>query len=67
MDTELGPVGKVLVVGGGVAGVQASLDLAYGGLKLTCSKLEMQSAERWLNSTRHFPRTTAPCASFLPN
>lgn len=28
------PVGKVLVVGGGVAGVQASLDLAYGGFKV---------------------------------
>ena len=27
-------VGKVLVVGGGVAGVQASLDLAYGGFKV---------------------------------
>jgi heterodisulfide reductase subunit A-like polyferredoxin len=33
MDTENGPIGKVLVVGGGVAGVQASLDLAYGGFK----------------------------------
>lgn len=33
MDTENRPIGKVLVVGGGVAGVQASLDLAYGGFK----------------------------------
>lgn len=33
MDTDNGTVGKVLVVGGGVAGVQASLDLAYGGFK----------------------------------
>ena len=33
MDEETRPVGKVLVIGGGVAGVQASLDLAYDGFK----------------------------------
>lgn len=34
MDTEIKPVGKALVIGGGVAGVQASLDLSYGGFKV---------------------------------
>ncbi len=33
-DIDNKPVGKVLVLGGGVAGVQASLDLAYGGFKV---------------------------------
>ncbi|MDD4663203.1 MAG: FAD-dependent oxidoreductase [Caldisericia bacterium] len=33
MDEDTRPVGKVLVIGGGVAGVQASLDLAYNGFK----------------------------------
>lgn len=33
MEEETRPVGKVLVIGGGVAGVQASLDLAYNGFK----------------------------------
>ncbi len=28
------PIGKTLVVGGGVAGIQASLDLSYGGFKV---------------------------------
>jgi len=34
MATEDHPSGKVLVVGGGVAGIQASLDLAAGGFKV---------------------------------
>lgn len=34
MAENTNPVGKVLVVGGGVAGIQASLDLAAGGFKV---------------------------------
>ncbi|MGB9553626.1 MAG: FAD-dependent oxidoreductase, partial [bacterium] len=34
MATDNQAVGKVLVVGGGVAGIQASLDLAAGGFKV---------------------------------
>jgi len=33
MDETSQAIGKVLVIGGGVAGVQASLDLAYNGFK----------------------------------
>ncbi|MCR4427769.1 MAG: FAD-dependent oxidoreductase [Caldiserica bacterium] len=34
MQMDKNPIGRVLVVGGGVAGIQASLDLAAGGFKV---------------------------------
>jgi heterodisulfide reductase subunit A len=33
-QTQLGPVGAALVVGGGIGGMQAALDLAGAGIKV---------------------------------
>ncbi len=51
----------VLVVGGGIAGIQAALELANTGKKvLTSSKRIPLSAATWRSSTRRFRRWTAP-------
>jgi heterodisulfide reductase subunit A2 len=59
--------GAVMVVGGGIAGIQASLDLAEAGFKVYLVESARPSAARWPSSTRPFPPTTAPCASSRPS
>ena len=61
------PIGAALVVGGGIAGVQAALDLADSGVKVYLVERDRPSAARWPSSTRPFRPTTAPCASCLPS
>ena len=62
------PAGSVLVVGGGIAGMQSAIDLANSGYYVYL-------LEKDLGHRRHDgpagqdvpPPMTAPCESFLPN
>jgi len=49
-----------MVVGAGIAGIQASLDLANSGMKVYLVENGIISAESWRNWTRLFPRMTVP-------
>ena len=57
---------RVLVIGGGVAGIQAALDCADAGLDVLLVEREATSAARWRSSTRPSPPSTAPAASSAP-
>jgi heterodisulfide reductase subunit A len=58
-------IGAVMVVGSGIAGIQASLDLANSGMKvyLVESGISIGGVMAQLDKT--FPRTTAPPAFCL--
>ena len=49
----------VLVIRGGIAGIQASLDLADAGYQSIWLKNHLQLAGEWLSWTRHFQPWTA--------
>ena len=53
----------VLVIGGGVAGIQAALDLADAGLKVTIVERETTIGGTMASSTRPSPPSTARRAS----
>ena len=53
-------VGAVLVIGGGIGGMQAALDLADSGF-CTWQRRSLLSAESWRSLTRHFRQMTVPC------
>ncbi len=55
-------VGASLVVGGGIAGMQAALDLAESGIKVYMVDKKPAIGGPWLSWTRPSPPTTAPCA-----
>lgn len=57
---------RVLVIGGGVAGIQAALDCADAGLDVLLVERVGTSAARWRSSTRPSPPSTAPAASSAP-
>ena len=52
-----------MVIGGGIAGIQAALDIAAGGKKSSWWKKAPRSAGIWRGSARLFPRWTAASAS----
>ncbi|HID62152.1 MAG TPA: FAD-binding protein, partial [Anaerolineae bacterium] len=52
MSDDLNPVGAVLVVGAGIGGMQAALDLAESGFKVTSWTRNRPSAAPWPNWTR---------------
>ena len=61
-------LGSVMVVGGGIAGMQASLDLANCRLlSSTWWKKARPSAAPWRRSTRPFPPMIAPCELSPPS
>jgi len=60
-------VGAVMVVEGGVAGIQASLDLAESGYYVYLVESSAAIGGSWPSWTRHFQPMTAPCASSLLN
>jgi len=60
-------LGDVMVVGGGVSGVQASLDLATAVLRFTWSTRHLPLAATWPSLTRPFPPMTAPSEYSRPN
>lgn len=53
---------RALVIGGGIAGIQTALDIADAGFEVDIVEQNLQSAGRWLSSTRLFRRWTAPPA-----
>ena len=55
-------VGAAMVVGGGIGGMQAALDLAEAGIKVYLVETKPPSAAGWPSSTRRSRPTTAPCA-----
>ena len=59
--------GDVMVVGGGISGVQASLDLATAGFRFTWSTKRPLSAATWPSLTRPFRPMTAPSEYSRPN
>jgi len=52
-------IGAVMVAGAGIAGIQASLDLANSGMKVYLVEKGISIGGLWLNSTRPFPPMTA--------
>jgi len=54
---------KALIVGGGVAGIQAALDIADGGYQVILVNGPRPSAATWFNSPRSFPPWTVPNVS----
>ena len=54
---------NTLVIGGGIAGIQAALELAGAGYPVSIVSASPASAGIWRSSTRRFPRSTAPPAS----
>jgi len=56
-------IGTVLVVGGGIAGMQSALDLANSGYSITFIFLKNPRPSEGLcrNWTKPFPPMTAPC------
>jgi len=57
-DTDFG---DVMVLGGGVSGIQASLDLATAGFKVYLIEKRRALGAIWPSLTRPFPPMTAPC------
>jgi heterodisulfide reductase subunit A len=53
---------RVLIVGGGVAGIQAALDCAEGGLEVVLVEKKSSIGGIMASWTRPFPPSTAPCA-----
>jgi len=56
-------VGAVLVVGGGVAGIQASLDLADSGFKVYLLDESTSIGGTMAQLDKTFQRMIVPCAS----
>lgn len=61
------PTGAVMVVGGGIAGIQASLDMANAGYRVYLVEEKPAIGGVMASWTRPFPRTTVPCASCRRN
>ena len=61
-NSKTQPVGAALVVGGGIGGMQAALDLASGGIKVYLVERGPPLAGSWRSSTKPSPPTIAPCA-----
>ncbi len=59
--------GAVMVVGGGIAGMQSALDLADAGFYVHLVENHRPSVALWPSWTRRFPPMTAPCELFLRN
>jgi len=66
-NTGGGNFGDVMVVGGGISGIQASLDLAAAGFKVYLVEKAPSIGAIWPSSTRPFPPMTAPCEYSHPS
>ena len=56
-----------MVVGGGIAGMQASLDLADQGFKVYLVEKQSAIGGKMAQLDKTFPPMTAPCAPSRPN
>ena len=54
---------RALVIGGGIAGIQAALDIADAGHQVVLVERSPPSAATWPSSRRPSPPSTAPSAS----
>jgi len=54
------PVGAVLVIGGGIGGIQAALDLGSLGFRVYLVERAPRSGARWPSSIRPFPPLIVP-------
>jgi heterodisulfide reductase subunit A-like polyferredoxin len=61
----ISPKGKALVVGGGIAGIQAALDLSELGYYVYLVEKKPRSVGLWLSLIRPSPPTTA-ASEYLP-
>jgi len=59
--------GAVMVVGGGITGMQAALDMANAGYYVYLLKSPVPSAGLCRNWIRPFPPMIVPCELFHPN
>ena len=59
--------GAVMVVGGGVGGMQAALDLANSGFKVYLVEETTAIGGRMAQLDKTFPPTTVPCAPSAPS
>ena len=58
-------IGAALVVGGGIAGVQAALDLANSGIKVYLLEHSPAIGGKMAQLDKPSPPMTAPCVSSL--
>jgi heterodisulfide reductase subunit A-like polyferredoxin len=56
-----------MVVGGGIAGIQASLDLADSGYRVVLAEQSSAIGGVMSQLDKTFPPTTVPCASSPPS
>ena len=56
--------GSVIVVGGGIGGMQASLDLADSGFYVYLVEEKSAMAAGWHSWIRHSLQMTVPCVSW---
>ncbi len=63
---ETAKEGAVLVVGGGIGGIQAAIDLADSGFYVYLVE-ESSAIGGRINSTKRCQPTTAPCACSRPS
>jgi len=61
------PVGAVMVVGGGIGGMQASLDLAEQGYKVYLVEKETAIGGKWRSWIKPSRPMIVPCAPSLQN
>jgi|GEM_PF-5168240 len=61
------PIGSVVVAGGGIAGMQAALDLADSGYYVYLVERDRPLAGSCPSWTRHSPPMIVPCELFHRN
>jgi len=67
MEKENSNFGDVMVVGGGISGIQASLDLATAGFKVYLVEKGPSIGGHMAQLDKTFPTMTAPCEFSHPN
>jgi len=66
MDNNKKTIGAAVVVGGGIAGMQASLDLASSGIKVYLVETKSSIGGVMAQLDKTFPRMTVQCVPWLP-
>lgn len=66
MDRTQNPVGAILVVGGGIAGMQASLDLADQGFKVYLTEIQSAIGGKMAQLDKTFPTNDCAMCTISP-